>query len=175
MGFSTASDVHAQRSAIAQISTGSKELDKLLDGSHNLVVLLFLRILAHIIRNHLGGIETGSITELYGEFRTGKTQLCHQLAVTCQLGFDQGSSLRFSLVSNSFLLTLVQAEDVVDAFTLIQKEHSVRNVVLQSLSVMNWIPKRFSAISSSLAHITRMGFPSFHLDRDLTNILGIIR
>ncbi|CAI0401944.1 unnamed protein product, partial [Linum tenue] len=38
----------------------------------------------------LGGIETGSITELYGEFRSGKTQLCHTLCVTCQLPFDQG-------------------------------------------------------------------------------------
>ena len=33
----------------------------------------------------LGGIETGSITEVFGEFRTGKTQLCHTLAVTCQV------------------------------------------------------------------------------------------
>lgn len=33
-----------------------------------------------------GGIETGSITEMFGEFRTGKTQLCHTLAVTCQVG-----------------------------------------------------------------------------------------
>lgn len=32
-----------------------------------------------------GGIETGAITELYGEFRTGKSQICHQLAVTCQV------------------------------------------------------------------------------------------
>uniref|UniRef100_S4RBH5 DNA repair protein RAD51 homolog n=1 Tax=Petromyzon marinus TaxID=7757 RepID=S4RBH5_PETMA len=38
----------------------------------------------------LGGIETGSITELFGEFRTGKTQLCHTLAVTCQLPIDRG-------------------------------------------------------------------------------------
>lgn len=33
----------------------------------------------------VGGIETGSITEIFGEFRTGKTQLCHTLAVTCQV------------------------------------------------------------------------------------------
>ncbi|KAG7262535.1 hypothetical protein CRUP_029669 [Coryphaenoides rupestris] len=52
-----------RRAEIIQISTGSKELDKLL----------------------LGGIETGSITEMFGEFRTGKTQLCHTLAVTCQM------------------------------------------------------------------------------------------
>ncbi|WVZ51042.1 hypothetical protein U9M48_002233 [Paspalum notatum var. saurae] len=36
------------------------------------------------------GIETGSITEIYGEFRSGKTQLCHTLCVTCQLPLDQG-------------------------------------------------------------------------------------
>ena len=33
----------------------------------------------------VGGVETGSITEMFGEFRTGKTQLCHTLAVTCQV------------------------------------------------------------------------------------------
>ena len=32
-----------------------------------------------------GGVETGSITEIFGEFGTGKTQLCHNLAVTCQV------------------------------------------------------------------------------------------
>lgn len=37
-----------------------------------------------------GGVESGSITELYGEFRTGKTQLCHQLCVTCQLPRSDG-------------------------------------------------------------------------------------
>jgi len=68
MGFMTAKDFNIQREDIIQISTGSKELDKILDG----------------------GIETGSITELFGEFRTGKTQLCHQLCVTCQLPFGQG-------------------------------------------------------------------------------------
>ena len=35
-------------------------------------------------------METGSLTELFGEFRTGKTQLCHTLCVTCQLPMDQG-------------------------------------------------------------------------------------
>jgi len=48
------------------LTTGSKELDKLLGG----------------------GIETGSITEIFGEFRTGKTQLCHTLCVTCQVSIS---------------------------------------------------------------------------------------
>ncbi|XP_058811406.1 DNA repair protein RAD51 homolog A [Topomyia yanbarensis] len=67
MGFTTATDYHQKRSEIIQLTTGSKELDKLLGG----------------------GIETGSITEMFGEFRTGKTQLCHTLAVTCQLPVSQ--------------------------------------------------------------------------------------
>jgi len=76
MGFTTATDYHNQRSDIIQISTGSAALDKILDG----------------------GIETGSITELFGEFRTGKTQLCHQLCVTCQLPFDHGGGEGKSIV-----------------------------------------------------------------------------
>lgn len=68
MGFTTATEFHQKRSEIIQLTTGSRELDKLLGG----------------------GIETGSITEIFGEFRTGKTQLCHTLAVTCQLPVSQG-------------------------------------------------------------------------------------
>uniref|UniRef100_A0A2M4ARP4 DNA repair protein RAD51 homolog n=1 Tax=Anopheles triannulatus TaxID=58253 RepID=A0A2M4ARP4_9DIPT len=67
MGFTTATEWHQKRSEIIQLTTGSKELDKLLGV----------------------GIETGSITEMFGEFRTGKTQLCHTLAVTCQLPVSQ--------------------------------------------------------------------------------------
>ena len=51
-----------------QVTTGSNELNKILGG----------------------GIETASITELFGEFRTGKTQLAHTLCVTSQLAFDMG-------------------------------------------------------------------------------------
>ncbi|PVD26083.1 hypothetical protein C0Q70_13751 [Pomacea canaliculata] len=68
MGFTTATEFHQKRSEIIQLTTGSKELDKLLQG----------------------GFETGSITEIFGEFRTGKTQLCHTIAVTCQLPIDMG-------------------------------------------------------------------------------------
>ena len=66
--FVTAAEELQQREQMIMLSTGSKELDKLLEG----------------------GIETGSLTELYGEFRTGKTQLCHTLCVTAQLPLDQG-------------------------------------------------------------------------------------
>jgi DNA repair protein RAD51 len=70
MGFCTANDYHQQRRDMLMLTTGSTELDKLLGG----------------------GIETGSVTEMFGEFRTGKTQLCHTLAVTCQLPVDRGGA-----------------------------------------------------------------------------------
>ena len=68
MGFTTATEIHTRRQTLIRITTGSKELDRLLQG----------------------GYETGSITELFGEFRTGKSQLCHTLCVTCQLPVEQG-------------------------------------------------------------------------------------
>jgi DNA repair protein RadA len=37
-----------------------------------------------------GGIDTQAITELYGEFGSGKTQVAHQLAVNVQLPREQG-------------------------------------------------------------------------------------
>ena len=70
IGFTLATEIHLKRSDLISLTTGSKELDKLL----------------------AGGIETGAITELFGEFRTGKSQLCHTLAVTCQLPVDQGGA-----------------------------------------------------------------------------------
>ncbi|UCG69430.1 MAG: DNA repair and recombination protein RadA [Thermoplasmata archaeon] len=37
-----------------------------------------------------GGFESQAITEVYGEFGSGKTQIAHQLAVNVQLPFEQG-------------------------------------------------------------------------------------
>jgi len=67
-GFITAAMELQRRQDIIIISTGASALDELLQG----------------------GIETGSLTEVFGEFRCGKTQLCHTLCVTCQLPLDQG-------------------------------------------------------------------------------------
>ena len=67
-GFTTAAQELERRQDIVSLSTGSAALDELLQG----------------------GIETGSLTEIFGEFRSGKTQLCHTLCVTCQLPISQG-------------------------------------------------------------------------------------
>jgi DNA repair protein RAD51 len=68
MGFQSATDYFESRQSLINITSGSSELDKLL----------------------AGGFETGSITEMFGEFRTGKTQIAHTLCVTCQLPREQG-------------------------------------------------------------------------------------
>lgn len=67
-GFISGNAILKKRKLVKKISTGSKTLDTLLEG----------------------GIESMSITEVYGEYRTGKTQLCMTLAVTAQLPRSMG-------------------------------------------------------------------------------------
>ncbi len=59
MGFESGEDVYKRRLEIEKISFGVNSLDEML----------------------AGGIETGAITEAFGEFGSGKTQLAHFLAV----------------------------------------------------------------------------------------------
>ncbi len=68
MGFETAEKIQKRREKIGKISTGSKELDELLGG----------------------GIETQSITEVYGKMSSGKTQWCFQLSVMVQHTPEKG-------------------------------------------------------------------------------------
>ena len=84
-----ATEFQEQQAEIIQVTTGSKE-----PTSCSEVLWPTRELTLHFLRRtfNSGGIETGSITELFGEFRTGKTQLCHQLCVTYQLPLDQGGS-----------------------------------------------------------------------------------
>ncbi|MDI6820429.1 MAG: DNA repair and recombination protein RadA [Candidatus Hodarchaeaceae archaeon] len=66
--FVTADKVLERRKTIGWITTGGKQLDNLLGG----------------------GIETRAITEVFGEFGSGKSQLAHQLCVNVQLPPEQG-------------------------------------------------------------------------------------
>ena len=66
--FETALDVMERRKDVGRITTGSTGLDELIGG----------------------GIETQSITEVFGEFGSGKSQISHELAVTVQLPPEKG-------------------------------------------------------------------------------------
>jgi len=66
--FLTADKVLERRKTVGWITTGSKQLDALLGG----------------------GVETRAVTEVFGEFGSGKSQLGHQLCVNVQLPREKG-------------------------------------------------------------------------------------
>jgi len=68
IGYMTGLDVKEKRKSVGRLTTCSEELNNLLGG----------------------GVETQAITEVYGDFGSGKTQIAHQLAVTVQLPEDKG-------------------------------------------------------------------------------------
>jgi DNA repair protein RadA len=67
-GFVPALEILDMRQHMVKCTTGSQELDRILGG----------------------GVETGAITELIGEFGSGKTQICFTLAVTSQQSVEEG-------------------------------------------------------------------------------------
>ena len=67
-GFETGDKILERREGIGKLTTGSESLNELFGG----------------------GIETQAMTEFYGEFGSGKTQIAHQLAVNVQLPTENG-------------------------------------------------------------------------------------
>lgn len=67
-GFETGDKILGRRLEIGKLTTGSTSFDDLLGG----------------------GLETQALTEFYGEFGSGKTQIAHQLAVNVQLPPEKG-------------------------------------------------------------------------------------
>lgn len=136
MGFTTATEMHQRRSELISVTTGSKQLDTLL----------------------AGGVETGSITEVFGEFRTGKSQLCHTLAVTCQLPFDMGGGegkclfidtegtfrpVRLLAVANRFGLN---GEEVLDNVAYARAYNSDHQLQLLNQAAAMMTETRFSLL-----------------------------
>ena len=70
MGFESGEELLERRARVVKITTGSKAFDLILGG----------------------GVETGGITECYGEFGSGKSSLAHELAVTVQLPKENGGA-----------------------------------------------------------------------------------
>lgn len=68
MGYETADKILERRKGVGRIKTGSEELDALIGG----------------------GVETMAITECYGKFSSGKSQVGFQLSVNVQKPVEQG-------------------------------------------------------------------------------------
>jgi meiotic recombination protein DMC1 len=139
--FSTGKEMQLRREAeIVHISTGSTAFDDLLGG----------------------GFETKALTEIYGEFRCGKTQLCHTLCVTAQAVGERGGKViyldcegtfrpdrikpiseRFGLDADSVLENITHArlptfesqlEILVDAAALMVESGPYRLMIIDSIS-----------------------------------------
>ncbi|MDO5848641.1 MAG: DNA repair and recombination protein RadA [Methanobrevibacter sp.] len=106
--FETAYDVLERRKEVGRISVGSQGFNDLIGG----------------------GIETQSITEVFGEFGSGKSQISHELAVTVQLPIEQGGlegQCVFIDTENTFRPERV--EQIADGFELDHEE------VLQNIHI----------------------------------------
>jgi DNA repair protein RadA len=68
VSFIRADELYKMRQSVLRLTSGNKGLDKLLGG----------------------GLETQTITEFYGEYGSGKSQICHQLCVNVQLPPERG-------------------------------------------------------------------------------------
>lgn len=79
MGFVTATDILEKRKNVNKIGIGAESFDKLMGG----------------------GFETGAITECFGEYGSGKTQIGHILAVSIQKEFP-GSYAVYIDTENTF-------------------------------------------------------------------------
>ncbi|MAE43180.1 DNA repair and recombination protein RadA [Candidatus Woesearchaeota archaeon] len=79
MGFESGEDVLKKREQVIRLSIGSKSFDDLL----------------------AGGFESAAITECFGEFGSGKTQIGHILAVNCQKQYP-GSTVVYIDTENTF-------------------------------------------------------------------------
>jgi DNA repair protein RadA len=70
LNFESGEALLQKRMQAIKITSGSKDVDTLLGG----------------------GFETGSITEVYGQFGSGKSQIAHVLAVRAQLPLEEGGA-----------------------------------------------------------------------------------
>lgn len=106
--FKTGQEMKEKRKHVVHITTGSTALDKILGG----------------------GVETSSITELFGEFRTGKTQLSHTLCVTSQLSFEsKGGQGKVIYLDTEGNFRPERIESIADRFGL-DVEQTLDNLII---------------------------------------------
>lgn len=106
--FITASAYEEKRSQVVKITTGSSGFDVLLGG----------------------GIQTMAITEVFGEFRTGKTQLALTLCVTVQLPIEKGGySGKAAFIDTEGTFRPERIRDIASRFGL-DCEETLNNILI---------------------------------------------
>ncbi|MGP6240351.1 DNA repair and recombination protein RadA [Cuniculiplasma sp. SKW4] len=108
--FETGEQIFQRRKDVLKLSTGSQNLNNLLGG----------------------GLETQSITEFFGEFGSGKTQIMHQLAVIATMPPEKGgfnSDVMIIDTENTFrperIIQMARAKEL-DSDEVLQRIHVAR-------------------------------------------------
>jgi DNA repair protein RadA len=110
MGFETADQILERRASVTKMRTSSEALDILIGG----------------------GLETQALTEAYGRFGSGKSQLAFQLAVNVQLPPEQGGldgGCLFIDTENTFRperIKQIAEERGLDADAVLKRIHVAR-------------------------------------------------
>lgn len=106
-GFISAIEYADKRELINRITTGCSDLDNILGG----------------------GIQTMSITEVFGEFRTGKTQMAHTLCITVQLEEESGGCKgKVAYIDTEGTFRPERLKEIAERFNL-DPEETLENVI----------------------------------------------
>jgi DNA repair protein RadA len=143
-GFVTGDVIMEKRRTVSKLTTGSKALDELLGG----------------------GVESCAITEFFGEFGSGKTQITHQLCVNSVRSEEDGGlegHVIFIDTENTFrperIIQMAMAYDL-DPTEVLQKIHVARAfnshhqmlLVEKAKEIAKEHPVRLMIVDSLTAH-----------------------
>ncbi|MDD1743129.1 MAG: DNA repair and recombination protein RadA, partial [Methanomassiliicoccales archaeon] len=143
-GFEPGDVILERRQNMKKLTSGSKAFDELMGG----------------------GFETQAITEFFGEFGSGKTQICFQLAVNAGLPYEKGGLEGEVIVidtENTFrperISQIARAMDI-DPIEALHKIHVARAfnsshqmlLVEKAMEMSHTIPVRLLIVDSLTAH-----------------------
>jgi DNA repair protein RadA len=137
--FCSAADILNRRREILRCTTGSKSLNQLLGG----------------------GIETQALTEIAGEFGSGKSQLCHTISFTANMPKEKGGlggNVIFIDTENTFRPERVH--QIAEAYGFVNPENILSNIYVCKIYnsshlefVIKNLPKYIEELRASLVII----------------------
>lgn len=107
--FITAEELAKIQKRQLKLSTGCQSLDQLLKG----------------------GLPTQSITEFYGEFGSGKSQICQQLCVTVQLPIEDGGLDGGALyIDTEQVFSAARVMQIAESFPHVDKDNLLKRIIV---------------------------------------------
>jgi len=105
--FIRADELLKMRENVLRLTSGSKAIDEILGG----------------------GLETQTITEIYGEYGSGKSQICHQMCVNVQLPVERGGLAGGALYVDTENTFRTERIVQMSRFMGLNPEEVVKNIV----------------------------------------------